>query len=195
MQVTKSRTPNSDRSAAMRARLMDAARALFVERGYAETSTPEVVRAAGVTRGALYHHFADKLALFDAVVAAEAEALTLEIERASEAASADSLGAGTSAFFDAMAEPGRARLLLVDGPAVLGRERMDDIDAGHGRRSLRAGLAATRPDLSPETLDAMSAVLSAAFDRAALDIAEGANDAPYLEALMALMAGAGSPRG
>jgi AcrR family transcriptional regulator len=179
----------------MRARLMDAARALFVERGYAETSTPEVVRAAGVTRGALYHHFADKLALFDAVVAAEAEALTLEIERASEAASADSLGAGTSAFFDAMAEPGRARLLLVDGPAVLGRERMDDIDAGHGRRSLRAGLAATRPDLSPETLDAMSAVLSAAFDRAALDIAEGANDAPYLEALMALMAGAGSPRG
>jgi AcrR family transcriptional regulator len=195
MQETKSRTPNADRSAAMRARLMEAARTLFVERGYAETSTPEVVRAAGVTRGALYHHFADKLALFDAVVTAEAEALARQIESAATGAGADPLAAGTSAFFDAMAAQGRARLLLVDGPAVLGRARMDEIDAGQGRQSLRTGLAAARPDLPPETLDAMSVVLSAAFDRAALDIAEGAGAAPYFDALAALMAGVESPRG
>ncbi|MFX7731869.1 helix-turn-helix domain-containing protein, partial [Acinetobacter baumannii] len=60
---------------------MQAARALFVDKGYAETSTPEIVAAAGITRGALYHHFEDKRALFRAIVTGEALAVAAAIEQ------------------------------------------------------------------------------------------------------------------
>ena len=117
---------------------------LFIERGYAETATPDIVAAAGVTRGALYHHFADKQALFHAVVEQEAAAVAAEIERAAPAArsAAEALLAGGDAYLEAMREAGRTRLLLLDGPAVLGREAMDAIDNRHGNRTLREGLVA-----------------------------------------------------
>ena len=76
----KSRQSNAERSQLMRARLLDVARTLFVERGYHETSTPEIAKAAKVTRGALYHHFEDKLALFRAVVEREADNVATAIE-------------------------------------------------------------------------------------------------------------------
>lgn len=179
----KSPRPNSVRSEEMKARLIAAARDLFVEKGFAETGTPEIVKRAEVTRGALYHHFADKAALFDAVVLAEAEALGAEITQG-----AQDLATGSAAFFSAMSVPGRARLLLVDGPAVLGHRRMDEIDAGGGRRSLADGLNAALPDVGAPERAALAVVLSAAFDRAALAIAEGANEEDYLAAMLRVMA-------
>lgn len=176
----------------MRARLIAAARRLFVAKGYAETSTPEIVRAADVTRGALYHHFVDKADLFRAVVTAEADALADAIDRAARAQQGDPMAAGSRGFFDAMTVPGRARLLLLDGPAVLGISEMNRIDAGGGRAALRAGLAAIHPDRPAAELDALADVISAAFDRAALAISLGAAPAPY-QAAMARILGAADP--
>src|SRR5690606_7655672 len=137
MQEEKSpRRSNRERTEATRAALLDAARKLFVEKSYAETGTPEIVAAAGVTRGALYHHFADKQALLRAVVEAESQAVADEVEKAAPVSLAplDALRLGGTAFLAAMTTPGRTRLLLLDGPAVLGRTAMDDIESRHRSR-------------------------------------------------------------
>ncbi|NUS71372.1 MAG: helix-turn-helix transcriptional regulator, partial [Ensifer adhaerens] len=75
MQQDISRRSNRERSDTTRAAILDAARGLFVTRGYADTSTPDIVAAAGLSRGALYHHFEDKKALFRAVAEREASAV------------------------------------------------------------------------------------------------------------------------
>lgn len=192
MQEKNTPVPNAERRASMRARLIAAARALFVDKGYAETSTPEIVRAAEVTRGALYHHFADKADLFRAVVEAEAEALVSRIDAEAVDAGAGGMEAGSAAFFRAMAEPGRARLLLIDGPAVLGPDEMSRIDAGGGRASLRAGLDLVVSGVGEAEMQALTEVVSAAFDRAALAIAQGAEPAPFEQAMARLVAGLGA---
>ena len=80
MYATEARRSNRERTERHARDLLAAARALFTDKGYAETGTPDIVAAAGVTRGALYHHFADKQALFRAVVEREAAAVAAEIE-------------------------------------------------------------------------------------------------------------------
>ena len=94
---------------------MNAARRLFVENGYAETATPDIVAEAGVTRGALYHHFEDKKALFRAVIEREATDVADEIERRAKRQTTprDALLEGAAAYFDAMEVEGRTRLLLL----------------------------------------------------------------------------------
>ncbi|TLP58369.1 helix-turn-helix transcriptional regulator [Parasedimentitalea maritima] len=187
MQEKSTRTPNADRRAMMRKKLMDAARSLFVEKGFAATSTPEIVKSAQVTRGALYHHFEDKEDLFRAVVVAEAKELRQAIEVATKGTIDDPLGTGSKGYFEAMSIQGRAQLLLIDGPAVLGVQEMDQIDAGGGRAALRTGLITANPDLSDEGLEAVTKVLSAGYDRAALAIAQGEAAKPYEQAMAALV--------
>jgi AcrR family transcriptional regulator len=194
MQQETERRSNKERSEATRAELIVAARKLFIEKGYAETGTPEIVTAAGLTRGALYHHFEDKRALFHAVAEAEAKAVADEIERAApdDLPAREALIRGGEAFLTAMGLPGRTRLLLLDGPAVLGRAGMDEIDGRHGTRSLRAGIAlAVRAGDLPRDLpvDAATQLLSSAFDRAALAIENGASADDYRKALCALIDG------
>ena len=192
-QEGSSRRSNRDRTDATRAALVAAARRLFVEKSYAETGTPEIVAAAGVTRGALYHHFADKKALLAAVVEAESRAVADEIELATSGTLSprDALVHGGDAFLDAMAVPGRTRLLLLDGPAVLGRAAMDGIEAAHGNRTLREGLAAAieAGALPPLPLDALTAQLAAMFDRAALAIETGAKVDDHRAVLAAVIDG------
>ena len=192
-QERPARRSNRDRTDATRAALLDAARRLFVEKSYAETGTPEIVTAAGVTRGALYHHFADKQALFAAVVEAESRAVAEEIEKAAPETLSprDALIAGGDAFLAAMAVPGRTRLLLLDGPAVLGRAAMDNIEAENGNRTLREGLAAAieAGALPPLPLDALTSQLAAMFDRAALAIDSGADASDHRAVLAAFVDG------
>ena len=193
MQQEKSRRSNAERSDAMRASLIAAARFLFVEKGYSETGTPEIVEAAGVTRGALYHHFTDKKALFEAVVRSESATVGSEVQNAApaSAAPAQALTLGGAAFLEAMSQPGRARLLLLDGPAVLGREAMDAIDEEYVVGALRVGLqlAMDSAGVSNISLDAATAMFSAAFDRAALAIAAGGDPKAYLTAIGAMLGG------
>jgi AcrR family transcriptional regulator len=170
--TARPRTParsNAQRTETTRTALLDAAHALFIDRGYAATGTPEICATAGVTRGALYHHFADKRALFVAVLEREARAVRDAIEAAAPAAGStnQALRAGAEAYLAAMAERGRTRLLLIDGPAVLGPEA-EAIDNAHAGAALRDGLKAVlRRDAA--FTSALASLLSAAFDRAARD--------------------------
>lgn len=172
MQV-KSRRSQADRREETRALLMTAARQLFADKGFAETSTPEIVAAAGVTRGALYHHFADKTALFAAVVEQEHADRAAAIESAGDSSPADPLAAllaGSDAFFAAMADPGRRRILLVDAPAVLGREVLDEIDARTGLETLVCGLrdAMEAGVIRRAPVLPLAQLFGALYDRAAL---------------------------
>jgi AcrR family transcriptional regulator len=193
MQVTGQRRSNPDRSEVMRDRLLVAARALFLAHGFAATSTPAVVAAAGVTRGALYHHFADKAALFAAVMEREAAEVAAAIRRADLVSLApfDRLLAGVEAYLAAMAADGRAHLLLVQGPAVLGPAAMRAIEARHGDSTLKEGLAEAMADgsLPPLSPDLLTALLGAMFERAALEAAEGATIDDLLRALGAVLIG------
>ncbi len=193
MQVKSERRSNRDRTEATRGDLIAAARKLFTEKSYAETGTPEIVAAAGVTRGALYHHFTDKQALFEAVAEQEANAVAEEVERAAPTAlgAREALLVGTEAYLRAMQVPGRTRLLLLDGPAVLGRPGMDAIDDRHGNRTLREGLAATMRAgaMRKLPLAALTSLLAATFDRAALAIDAGAPFADQVAVISALIDG------
>ncbi len=193
MQQKTARRTNKERTEATRLALLAAARALFVEKGYADTGTPEIVAAAAVTRGALYHHFADKADLFRCVVVQEAQAVAAQIERETEqpTSALDAVMAGGEAYFTAMAVAGRARLLLVDGPAVLGHAEMDRIDKETGGEELRQGLAYAISEgaLEDAPLEALTDILSAAFDRAALAIAEGQSADDYKAAIRLILDG------
>src|SRR2546422_9180073 len=103
------RSKHAERSEATRAALVAAARELFASRGYAAVATEEIVRAAGVTRGALYHHFAGKQELFQAVYEAVEEQLVADIGAVAIAAASDPLEAlrgRAQAVLDAREDPG-----------------------------------------------------------------------------------------
>lgn len=196
MQMESARRSNKERSDATRAALIAAGRALFTARPYGEIGTPEIVAKAGVTRGALYHHFADKQALFAAVVDAEAAAVAREIEQSSSQGTAPSVAllSGGRAYLDAMAVPGRTRLLLLDAPAILGHAEAEAIDMCHSARTLQEGLSiAMAAGAIPKLpLDPLTQVVSSAFDRAALAIEAGGNRAEWETVLEALLTGIAS---
>jgi AcrR family transcriptional regulator len=118
------------RSARTRAALLAAARALFAEKGFAQTGREEIAERAGVTRGALYHHFASKLEVAAAVVEElEGELVELVVAAALRGTGVrDQLHLGCRAYMDACADPTMARI-LADAPAVLGLEACRALDA------------------------------------------------------------------
>lgn len=118
------RRTQAERTAATRGALIAAARALFTERGFAGVSAEEIVAAAGVTRGALYHHFEDKTGLFAAAFEAIEEETIARIGAGAGTGSAiDRMRAGTRAWLDLCREPEVHRIALIEAPAVLGWER------------------------------------------------------------------------
>ena len=187
---------NKARTEATRSALVGAARRLFAEKGYAETSTPEIVRRAGVTRGALYHHFEDKLALFRTVVEEEYEAVAHEITASAKSATEsaiDALRLGSRGYLNAMGDKGRVRLMLVDGPAVLGQKQLDAIDRETSADTLRVGLAEAmaKGEIRSLPIEALTVQLSALHDRAALAVSEGDDPGDHLKVLDAILGSLG----
>jgi AcrR family transcriptional regulator len=170
------RRTQAERSEATRTALVSAARPLFAERGYAEVGTEAIVRAAGVTRGALYHQFpGGKRELFEAVYEAVESDLTEQI-LATAGASPDPLAelrAGVERFLDASLDPEVQRIVLLDGPAVLGWERWREIAARHGL-GLVEGVVQAAIDAGqfPEQpVKPLAHVLMGAVDEAAMYVA------------------------
>ena len=170
----------AERSEQTRRALLDVARRLFAERGYAGTATEEVVRQAGVTRGALYYHFRDKRDLFRAVV----EDVQQEVMREVQAAAASALGpweglrAGLHAFLDACMSPVVQRVVLVDAPSVLGWATWREVDARYGFGLLRRALQGLIDAgvIEPQPVEPLAHMLLGALSEAGLVIA-GADDA------------------
>lgn len=160
--------------------LIEVARRYFTERGYAASSLEEIVAEANLTRGALYHHFGNKRGLFQAVM----EAIQKEIGERVEAEASQSenpweqLSLGCRAFISSAVEPQTRRILLIDGPAVLGWEAWRSMDEQHSMRHLRDQLQLLQEQgyLKPIPLDALTHFLSGALNESALWIAESPND-------------------
>jgi len=171
------RRTQSERSESTRRALIEAAHSLFAERGYADVGTEEVVRAAGVTRGALYHHFGGKRDLFEAVY----EQLEIELaERiaagalaANAASPLEAMRAGAEMFLQVCTEPEAMRIALLDGPAVLGWDRWREIGAKHGLGLIEATLQAAieAGAIIPQPVRPLAHVLMGALDEAALLVA------------------------
>lgn len=175
----------AERAQLSRQTLIDSARRLFEEKGYAATSTEELLAETGLTRGALYHHFRDKRALFEAVCDAMHAELVDAIEHAVRGLDdpREILRQGSHAWLKAVSEPRRSRVLLIEAPAVLGMEAWNDADRKHGYGSLREGVAAAYGDLSQKSsVDAIAVALNGAMNALAGWVAA---DAARLDAALA----------
>jgi AcrR family transcriptional regulator len=175
------RTLKADQSEATRAALVQAARELFAARGYADVATEEIVRAAGVTRGALYHHFAGKKQLFEAVYEEVERGLVEQIATSAIASAGDpleALHAGAQAFLDACEDPAVRRIALLDAPSVLGWERWREIGLRYGfglvQGTVQAAMDAGLIDRQPVT--PLSHLLLGAIDEGAMLIARAHDD-------------------
>jgi len=171
---------------------MAAARTLFAERGYEEVSAEQIVRTAGVTRGALYHHFGGKPELLDAVYDQLEREVTERIARVvlgSELESPlEAMRAGVGAFLEECAQPEVRQIALTDAPAVLGWERWREIAAANGLGLIEASLAAAieAGEVRPLPVRPTAHLLLGALDEAAMLAARSENPADRAEAAAVL---------
>jgi AcrR family transcriptional regulator len=170
------RSAKAERSDATRAALIAVARELFGDRGYAAVGTEEIVRAVGVTRGALYHHFKDKQDLFRAVYEDVERQLVERIAASAIASASDpfqALHAGAQAFLDACEDPAVGRIALLDAPSVLGWEQWRAIGLRYGfglvqgtvQAAMDAGL------IEPQPVGPIAHLLLGAIDEGAMLVA------------------------
>jgi AcrR family transcriptional regulator len=180
----KGRRTQAQRRATTRRALLDAARSLFAEKGYHGTAAEEIVGRAGLTRGALYHHFEDKKDLFRVVVDEMEGEIDEEIEAAERAHSGlpEAVMAGYRAFVDAVLDPEMRGTFFLEGPAVLGWE-WREIDARRTVGKIEEGLEALIAEgfVEPQPVGPLArlingTLLEAAFFVAASEDPEAARD-------------------
>jgi len=193
----------ASRSARTRAALLAAARPLFAERGYAAVGTDEIARAAGVTRGALYHQFDGKPELFAAVFEQVEAELVAEIDVAfADAFAADPMAAvraGIDAWLEASLAPEAQRIVLIDAPAVLGWERWREIGRRYGVGLVEGAVAALVEvgAYPPQPVTPLAHLLVGALEEGALYAARAEDPRTALEetraALRRLLEGLAAP--
>ncbi|MDX8152282.1 helix-turn-helix domain-containing protein [Patulibacter brassicae] len=173
------RRTQADRSATTKRALVDAARPLFAEHGFGGVGTEAIVRAAGVTRGAMYHQFADKTELFAAVfeavevdVMARLGALVAQ-DLAADADPIDVMVRAMEGWLEVCADPEVARLALIEAPSVLGWERWRAIGEQHAIGVVEALVvhAIELGRLPPQPPRPLVHVIIGAADEAALYVA------------------------
>ncbi len=176
-----SRRTQAERTEATRTALIAAARPLFAQRGYAGVGTEEIARAAGVTRGALYHHFDGKRELFAAAyeqieieLAERIAAGALEANASSPLAA---MKAGAEMFLLASTEPETQQIVLLDGPSVLGWDRWREIATEHGLGLIEATLQAAveAGEIDSQPVRPLAHVLMGALDEAAMLVARASD--------------------
>jgi AcrR family transcriptional regulator len=179
MMAGESRRTKAEQREATKQTLVSIGREHFTARGYAQAAAEEIVAEAGLTRGALYHHFGSKEGLFAAVLLNVAAELAARIDAAT--AELDDpwqmLETGCSVFLDAATDPSVQRILLIDGPVVLGWQAWRKIDSETSMLGLSTVLneLQTRGELASVPVEALVHLLSGAMNEAALWIAQ-AND-------------------
>jgi AcrR family transcriptional regulator len=160
---------------ATRGQLVEVATRLFAEHGYEGTSIEAVLAAAGVSRGALYHHFAGKEALFRAVIDALNERITVEITEVISGVTdpVDAIRIGARAWIDLAGDPVIQQVMLVDAPSVLGWEQWRAMDEGRTVGAMRAMLQAVSDTgrLPAELVELFAPMILAALDEAVMVIA------------------------
>jgi AcrR family transcriptional regulator len=199
--VPTARRSQEERARSTRSALTSAARALFAERGYAAVPAEEITRRAGVTRGALYHHYGDKQELFREVFEQLETEVTAEIAAAARQAPdrASGMVAALTAFLDICQRPEVVRIGLTDAPAVLGWAGWREIESRHGLGLVVELLesAAAGGLLAPEAVPALAQLVLSAIIEAALMIAHAADREAAREqawqALLVLLAGTMTP--
>lgn len=156
--------------------LLAAAQKRFAEQGFAETTTQQVIDDAGVTKGALYHHFPSKKHLFEAVYRDIEGAIAQQIDAASAASSRpwDQLISGCCAYLDAFKNADWYRILRIDGPAVLGQQQWAAIDAEHGLERMQPFLQflADNRIIDVPSVPAFARLLTGAMNEASFWIAQ-----------------------
>src|SRR3954469_4017279 len=188
------RRTQRERTESTREALLAAARRLFTERGYDNVGTEEIVRAAGVTRGALYHHYGDKASLLEAVynrIEAESTERVARIVLGSELHSPlEAMKAGIEAFLEECEKPELRQVALHDAPAVLGWERWREIGAANGLGLIEASLAAAieAGEVRPLPVKPTAHLLMGALDEAAMLQARSTDPASRAEITTVLLA-------
>jgi AcrR family transcriptional regulator len=164
-----------ERGQATRRRLLAVASELFAERGYEGTAIETVLERADLSKGSLYHHFANKRDLYEAVLEETEARLARSTVLAARGAGdpAEGLRAGCKAFLRLARDPAISRIVLRDAPTVVGWARWREIDERHAFGILRRGVAATpaAERLSRERQDVLAHVLLASLIELAMIIA------------------------
>ena len=190
-QARTKRRSQAERSALTRGRLLASARRLFAEQGYAETSLVEIVADAGLTKGAVYHHFAGKEDVFQAVYELEQRALVRVVADAalSERDPWDGFHAGWRAFLEASQEPSVQRITLLEAPAAIGWQAIRDIGSSHTLELLAVGLerAMAAGRIVERPVRPLARLLFAAMCEASMMIAHAEDKSDALRSVSALV--------
>jgi AcrR family transcriptional regulator len=171
---SRARRSQAERTAATRALLLDAARKLFADKGFSDVSTQAIVSAAGVTRGALYHQFDDKAALFAAAYEEVERDLVTDIARQimdeQPLDPVEAMRLAARLFLDRCSAPDVQRIVLIDAPAVLGWDRWRAVGVKYGLGVIEGMLAHAIAEgaIPAQPLRPTAHVLLGALDEAAL---------------------------